>query len=213
MSAANIFMLVSKLFKMEQRKTGKRKTYCWKEEGETLRKKKNGKEQMAVRQEGRQAGPPYVLLLWRCVLSFFVAKPFPRSSGFQSSCGSGFSDTIWNRIIARIWNWTWASGILTPEASITFLTDFRGPSTYVFPLHFCRFRGQSGANAHGKLDSTARELGWLASLLSSWKGVKKPIPSSGHHHHDVGNFVVFFSHFFYSKTFCHFYSLPFPLTI
>jgi len=40
MSAANIFMLVSKLFKMEQRKTGKRKTYCWKEEGETLRKKK-----------------------------------------------------------------------------------------------------------------------------------------------------------------------------
>jgi len=167
---------------------------------------------MAVRQEGRQDLP-----MFYCYGD--VCYPFLSPSLFLVRLAS-------NRV-ADPDSQTQSETESTPESETEpeppasslqrhqshFFTDFRGPSTYVFPLHFCRFRGQSGANAHGKLDSTARELGWYASLLSSWKGVKKPIPSSGHHHHDVGNFVVFFSHFFYSKTFCHFYSLSFPLTI
>lgn len=162
---------------------------------------------MAVRQEGRQDLP-----MFYCYGD--VCYPFLSPSLFLVRLAS-------NRV-ADPDSQTQSETESTPESETEpeppasslqrhqshFFTDFRGPSTYVFPLHFCRFRGQSGANAHGKLDSTARELGWLASLLSSWKGVKKPIPSSGHHHHDVGNFVVFFSHFFLVKHFAIF--IPFP---
>lgn len=81
-------MLVSKLFKMEQRKTGKRKTYCWKEEGKTLRKKKKRKRTDGS-QTRRQAGRASLcfIVMAMCVILF---------------CRQAFSSFVWLPIELRI---------------------------------------------------------------------------------------------------------------
>jgi len=163
---------------------------------------------MAVRQEDRQDHlPGFFIVMAMCVIPFcrqafssFVWLPIE-----LWICG--IWDAIWNRISAwiwtRIWNWTWAFGLHSPEASITFFHGLLGPGTLVFPLHFCRFRGQSSANAHGKLDSTVWAPGWFTFLLSSWKGVKtSPLLRSSSSSWSLPFFCCIFRRFFMSLKIC-----------